>query len=211
MKLKETGQKREAFPFYWSFKDAILELDDSEKLAIYEAITDYAFMEKEPQHLSPIGKLAWKLIRPNLDASMHRYETCRINGAKGGNPNFKKGKPNPYYCPKDNQKDNLKEEIDMNKNMDNKKENTNRIKCPATFVPPSLKDIRVYCKERDYSINAEQFYDFYESKGWYVGQNKMKNWHAAVANWFRRDAASKKMSHINSVKSNNLEVRLLNN
>lgn len=55
------------------------------------------------------------------------------------------------------------------------------------FSPPSQKDIIEYSKFKKISINAEQFIDFYESKGWMVGKNKMKCWKAAVRNWSRRN------------------------
>ena len=43
-----------------------------------------------------------------------------------------------------------------------------------------------YCLERKNNINAETFIDFYESKGWKIGKNKMKDWKAAVRTWEKR-------------------------
>lgn len=51
------------------------------------------------------------------------------------------------------------------------------------FVIPSIKEIDAYCKERGNSVSAEAFHNFYSSKGWYVGKNKMKDWKAAVRTW----------------------------
>ena len=51
---------------------------------------------------------------------------------------------------------------------------------------PSVEEIKDYCLERNNGIDAEQFFDFYESKNWYVGKNKMKNWQAAVRTWEKR-------------------------
>lgn len=48
-----------------------------------------------------------------------------------------------------------------------------------------------YCKEKGITtVDAERFVDFYSSKGWMVGKNKMKDWKAAVRNWGRKDAAA---------------------
>ena len=55
------------------------------------------------------------------------------------------------------------------------------------FTPPSLDDVRGYCDERNNGIDPQMFIDFYESKGWMVGKNKMKNWKAAVRTWEQRD------------------------
>lgn len=54
-----------------------------------------------------------------------------------------------------------------------------------TFKKPSLEDVFSYCKERNNQVNAEQFIDHYESNGWRVGKNPMKNWKAAVRTWER--------------------------
>ena len=53
------------------------------------------------------------------------------------------------------------------------------------FVPPTVEEVRDYCMERGNTINAEQFYDFYQTKGWMVGKNKMKDWKACVRTWER--------------------------
>lgn len=53
------------------------------------------------------------------------------------------------------------------------------------FAPPSVDDVRTYCEERSNNIDAEQFVDYYESKGWMIGKNKMKDWKAAVRTWER--------------------------
>ena len=51
---------------------------------------------------------------------------------------------------------------------------------------PSVEEIKQYCLDRNNGIDAEQFFDFYESKNWYVGKNKMKNWQSAVRTWEKR-------------------------
>ena len=56
----------------------------------------------------------------------------------------------------------------------------------SPFTPPSQKEVEQYCFEKSYSLDAESFICFYESKGWMVGKNKMKNWKAALTNWQKR-------------------------
>jgi predicted phage replisome organizer len=55
------------------------------------------------------------------------------------------------------------------------------------FQKPSLDDIKAYCKESGYHIDAERFVNYYESNGWMVGRNKMKDWKATVRNWASKD------------------------
>ena len=51
------------------------------------------------------------------------------------------------------------------------------------FVPPTLEEVREYCKYRRNAVNPDEFHAFYESKGWLVGKTKMKDWKAAVRYW----------------------------
>ena len=60
------------------------------------------------------------------------------------------------------------------------------------FTPPSLDEVRAYCSERNNNIDPQRFIDFYESKGWFVGKNKMKDWKAAIRTWEQRDKESPK-------------------
>ena len=55
------------------------------------------------------------------------------------------------------------------------------------FVPPAPEEVYEYVMEKGYYIDPEAFVDFYESKNWMVGKNKMKNWKAAVRTWARRE------------------------
>ena len=55
------------------------------------------------------------------------------------------------------------------------------------FVKPTTSEIEQYCIERNNNVNAEQFFDYYESNGWKVGKNSMKDWKAAVRTWERSE------------------------
>ena len=59
------------------------------------------------------------------------------------------------------------------------------------FVPPTIEEVKDYCHERKNNIDPETFINFYESKGWYVGKNKMKDWKAAIRTWERNRKESK--------------------
>lgn len=52
------------------------------------------------------------------------------------------------------------------------------------FVKPSFKEVEAYIREQNYDIDAQTFFDYYESCGWTVGKNKpMKDWKASVRYW----------------------------
>lgn len=59
------------------------------------------------------------------------------------------------------------------------------------FQKPTIEEIAAYCEERGNNIDAQQFYDFYESKGWRVGNQPMKDWKAAVRTWESREGGEK--------------------
>ena len=67
------------------------------------------------------------------------------------------------------------------------------------FKKPSVEEIKNYCLERNNNVDPEAFYDFYESKDWFIGKSKMKDWKAAIRNWERGDKKKPKtMSKLHS-------------
>ncbi|MBO7673650.1 MAG: phage replisome organizer N-terminal domain-containing protein [Atopobiaceae bacterium] len=70
----------------------------------------------------------------------------------------------------------IEKEIEIDKRETNKEKG---------FAKPSIEEVRAYIDEKHYHFDAETFWNFYESKGWWVGRNKMKSWKAACATWER--------------------------
>lgn len=61
----------------------------------------------------------------------------------------------------------------------------------SRFAPPSLEEIDEYIADNKFNVDANSFIDFYSSKDWMIGKNKMKDWKAAVRTWERRNTKSK--------------------
>ena len=57
----------------------------------------------------------------------------------------------------------------------------------SRFRPPTLEEVKSYLLEKGIEIDAERFVAYYESNGWMVGRNKMKNWKAAIVNWHKNE------------------------
>jgi hypothetical protein len=55
------------------------------------------------------------------------------------------------------------------------------------FKKPTISELDIYCTGRNNNIDTETFYNFYESKGWKVGNTKMKDWKAAIITWEKRE------------------------
>ena len=70
-------------------------------------------------------------------------------------------------------------------NVISKKKNSSK------FIPPTFEEVAEYCSARNNTVNPQAFIDFYESKGWMIGKNKMKDWKAAVRTWERTQKENK--------------------
>ena len=66
------------------------------------------------------------------------------------------------------------------------------------FNKPKLIEVENYCILRKNNVDAEAFISFYESKGWMIGKNKMKDWKQAVITWEKRNYKKPTMSKIDS-------------
>ena len=77
----------------------------------------------------------------------------------------------------------------------------------ALFKKPTIDDVKNYCNLRNNNIDAEAFYDFYESKDWKIGKNKMKDWKDCVRTWERRETKKPTMSKIHQHLQKNMNVK----
>jgi hypothetical protein len=108
-------------------------------------------------------------------------QTRITSGSKGGNPALlDKGK--------------VKKVINQLSENENEIANDNVNKNSIKFKIPSIEEIMNYCKERNNSIIAEKFFDFYQAKGWMIGKNKIEDWKAAVRTWENHNVANTQLS-----------------
>lgn len=166
---------RESFIFYKSFLECLKELPDEERLMLYDTIARYG-IDGETIETNGLTKAIFALIKPLIDANTVRYE----NGKKGGRPKTERK-------PKQNQKEteaepNVNVNVNVNENV-NDNANVNVLSVTHRFVPPTVDEVNAYIKAKGYTVDAQRFVNFYESKGWVVGKAKMKDWKAAVRNW----------------------------
>ena len=55
------------------------------------------------------------------------------------------------------------------------------------FIKPTVEEIEKFAHEYNLTkLDPQYFYDYYESNGWMVGKNHMKDWKATAKNWNRR-------------------------
>ena len=171
--------KRAQFTFYRSYYDAIQALPKKDQAAVLLAICAYALDSEEPK-LSGTAKAIFTLVRPTLDTGRRK-----AMGGKNGSPSKDNGKMDER-CGKDSVKEKEGEK-------EGEIEIENECSLPPTplsgerrvFTPPSVGEVGQYCAERCNGIDPQAFVDFYASKGWMIGKNKMKDWKAAVRTWER--------------------------
>jgi len=96
-------------------------------------------------------------------------------------------------------------------NKDNKNNNDNKeIENTHTFKEPDILEVKEYCKERNNSVNPQRFIDFYKSKGWMVGKNKMKDWKACIRTWEDKEKPKDSLK-INTGKYDNIKRIVIDN
>ena len=195
-------KKRDSFIFYRSFYEAINDLDNETQLQIYQAIARYS-LNFEESEFNGISKAIFTLIKPQLEANNKRYS----NGTK----------PKQSKTEAKHKQTASKARANKNVNVnENKNVNTNVVKSDG-FKKPTINDIEIRCKDMRYFLDAEKFFNYYESNGWKVGRNKMKSWHSALANWNKNDTTKPQQQSFKQQdeqrakeKSDNIS-RLLNN
>lgn len=55
------------------------------------------------------------------------------------------------------------------------------------FVKPTIQEIADYIKEKNYSIDANKFFNYYEATNWYRGKTKISSWKACINTWLTNE------------------------
>lgn len=80
-------------------------------------------------------------------------------------------------------------------------------KALRTFVRPVLEDVIAYCLGRENVVDPRKWFDYYESNGWRVGRNPMKDWKAAVRTWEKNGFSSPRSGSPQSVPRDALAIK----
>ena len=190
--------------FYSSWKKAVDRWGDEKRGELYAVILDYMFDGIEPATDDPLKLTIFDMVKEQIDVNNQRYE----NGKKGGRP--KQNQIETKAKPKQNQTE-TKAKANDNVN-DNVNVNSNIIKRTAKkFSKPSVEEVREYCNERRNGIDPQSFIDFYQSKDWMIGKNKMKDWKAAIRNWETRRTNAQRFKPVErDYDMDALEIKLRN-
>ena len=190
---------------FTDFLDVVEPLSDEERGRLFMAMLGYALDGREPQ-LTGNERFLWTVAKQHINrevaAYMTKVEADRKNGKKGAAIRWQKvakdGDPHSEIGENSQDNDNEKNN-DKNKNNDDDKYIYMGGKPPEApapkahiyIQPPSLEEIRSFCQERGNSVDPQYFYNYYQSNGWRVGKNPMRDWKAAVCAWESNGMAEK--------------------
>ena len=192
---------RESFIFHKDWYNALSTLGDDLRLEVYDAIMRKAFYN-EPIELSTMGRLAMSFIEPQIERDTDKWLDIKEKRSMAG----KKHKGNQYvaleqrktngtsvpFVEQNGTNGSVSVSVSVSDSVDNndvilirEKEDIklSSQKKSTRFVKPTMEDVVEYVKEKGYHIDAENFINYYDSKGWVVGKSPMKNWKAALCTW----------------------------
>lgn len=180
------AKEKASVQFYYDYIEQLEDLNDKQFRTIVEAMVLYDKEEKIPK-MGSIEKIAFNFIKKRIEYDKQLYlNKCLKNKANIQEYWNKQKNTNEYDRIRTNTMA-TDIDIDLDIDIDNKKENIKR----KNFIKPTIKEIQNYCQERNNGVDPEQFYNFYESKGWQIGNNKMKDWKACVRTWEQRSKKEK--------------------
>lgn len=87
--------------------------------------------------------------------------------------------------------------IKKEKNKKNNEKEENTLLLYEKFKKPSIEEIKDYISIKNYDVDAEWFYNYYEANGWKVGRNKMKSWKACLNTWNQKAKKDKEKNRPN--------------
>ena len=188
--------------FYFDIRPCIRRLNLEEKGILFEAILDYGEFGTIPEVDGTVG-VAWDFIQQRLDRDTGRYDdkveqtkyAVAVREAKKKGiqlPPFEKWRllseaERERLLSDDNERYPTTTSTTTSTSTDNKESVADKPPTCHRFSPPSVEDVREYCKEKGYNVDPERFVDYYISNGWKVGRNPMKDWKAAVRSWERKE------------------------
>lgn len=171
--------KKAYFQYYETFEIVIEKIKDIEEREwLRKVIIQYGLHGTAPESFnSEALEIAWTICKDLIDQQIHRREVNAANRAgKKAEPETNKENLAAEPQPEEKPAQEIQPEKPKRKN----------------FVKPTVEEIEAFCKEKKYTVNAQQFFNYYESNGWKIGRNAMKSWQAAVQNWNTRNKANNK-------------------
>jgi len=196
-----TNSTRKSYITHLDSLDILDKLSDEQAGKLFKAIKFYQKTKKTPDLDLMLDLVFTPFLNQFIRDDENYEKTCearRVAGGKGGKQkvaNASKSKQNVANLADSDSKS------DSDSDSKNKKDSKNK-----NFTPPTLEEVKNYCQERKNTVNPEKWISHYQSNGWKVGKNQMKDWKAAVRTWEGNSFESKPTQFANKD-----QIRLDNN
>ena len=221
---------KDSFIIRYSWLESLQNVSDADFKEMVMAMLNFSKSGESPC-FEGFKKVAWQSFEDALRSDAEKYfamcERNKVNGSLGGQYGKLGGRPRKtpngdikppetpngdIETPDGGEKPPKTPDIDIDIDCDLKertlkssKENSfSLIRSKGkskSFIPPTIDEVRGYCQEKGYDIDSEQFVNFYESKDWMIGKNRMSNWRSAVNTWAARPK-NKSNGILDELKSN---------
>lgn len=174
--------------FFYDWKIAFEALSGDDCKALLLAMLDYKQNGTQPPEFEGSAKIAAAFIFPAIDRSIKCADAGRSGGLKTQNLKADSDSASSDASRVASTTKQNKNKTKTKQKQDKTCENMAASPPSARTQPPTLDEIRAYCRERQSTVSAEAFFDFYSANGWTQGRGKpIKDWKAAVRTWERRD------------------------
>jgi hypothetical protein len=174
-----TNQKteRKSFILHKDSLEILDKLTDEQAGKLFKAIKFYQKTKKIPTLDFTLDLVFTPFLNQFIRDDEDYQRTCearRIAGSKGGKQKVAKASKS-------------KQKVAKLADSDSKNDSDSDSKKESDSKKPTLQEVKDYCLERKNSVNPEKWINHYESNGWKVGKNSMKNWKACIRTWENSD------------------------
>lgn len=176
---------------FTDFAETFDDMSDAEAGRLIKAVLSYG-ASGEVRTLSGGERLVFGIIRRQIDRDNEVAETHRAAGQSGGRAKTKPNQTEPNETkpnqiePNRTKPNQTEPNRAMTKEKDKEEDNKTKTKtCDRRFTPPTRDEVAAYIAEKGYHVDPDRWMAYYESNGWRVGRNPMKDWRAAVVTWER--------------------------
>lgn len=169
---------KEYVPIFFDWVEVTGELNAQEKGRLIDAIVLYAQGGDWQEQIKGNERYLFPAFKKQIDRANDISEVrSRATESRRNQTTSNDIKPNQTESndikTANNKENNNKED---NNNKNDKKNN-------VRFAPPTREELAAYIAEKGYKVDADRWLAYYESNGWKVGRNPMKDWKAAVRTW----------------------------
>lgn len=174
------AQDKKSVLLYCDIIHVVSQLSNEEAGQLFKHYLEY-INDLNPEPPSKLIQIVFEPIKQNLKRDLKKWETKSLKNSEIAKEMWNKR----MYA-------NASERIKMDANHADKDtvidtvtvtDKVKDTKDSRTFIKPNLTEIQAYCSERKNNVDSEKFFNHYESNGWKVGKNKMKDWKACVRTW----------------------------